>query len=86
VFKNDDVFIKKLVIEGKGVFNLIIEGIYVKKHKFKVLIDGSESKLSTFNSLDKKYVYDRILKQNQNNFSFFCKTSKKCKINRNILR
>ena len=71
MFKNNDVLIENLIIDGKKELNLIFEGTYLKRYKFKVLIDGKDAEVCSFDYLDKKHVYDRILKQNQNRFSFY---------------
>ena len=71
MFKNNDVLIENLIIDGKKELNLIFEGTYLKRYKFKVLIDGKDAEVCSLDYLDKKHVYDRILKQNQNRFSFY---------------
>ena len=71
MFKNNDVLIENLIIDGKKELNLIFEGTYIKRYKFKVLIDGKDAEVCSLDYLDKKHVYDRILKQNQNRFSFY---------------
>lgn len=71
MFKNDDVLIDKIIIDGKKELNLIFEGKYFKKYKFKVLIDGNKVDISSLDYLDIRHVYDRILNQQQNTFSYF---------------
>lgn len=79
MFRNDDVLIKSLYIDGINNPRLRIEGMYFNQFDFKVIVDGIEYKMNIFNVLDKEYVYNKILKQNENKFNYVVNLPKKSK-------
>ena len=79
MFKNNYLLIDKLYIDGIKCPKLHIEGEYLQDCNLKVLVDNQEYKLEVFNVLDKDYVYNRILKQNQDKFNYVVNIPKESK-------
>lgn len=80
---NDSVLINKIYLKGINNVSLYFEGKKLKKGNFELIIDGERIHFRTNYKLDKVYVYNRILKQNQNYFSYVAKipsSSKNIKI------
>ena len=77
MYYNDDVLISKLYIDGINNPKIRLEGVFKDLSKLKVIVDGKEYKLNIFNVLDAEYVYNRILKKNQNKFNLFANIPKK---------
>lgn len=83
MFKNSYLIVDKSYIDGINCPKLRIEGKKLKKCNFKVLIDNKQYELHVFNVLDKEYVYNRILKENQDKFNYVVnipKSSKKLEL------
>lgn len=80
MYKNDDVLIEEIYVDGINNPKLRIVGKYINKCEFKIVIDSVEYELTKFNILDKDYVYNRILKTNQHDFNYVVDIPKKSKI------
>ena len=79
MYYNDDVLINKLYIDGINNPKIRLEGLFNDLSKLKANVDGKEYKLNIFNVLDTEYVYNRILKKNQNKFNLVANIPKKSK-------
>ena len=73
MLNNDLVLIDKIYINGIKNISITFSGAKIVSGKFKLLVNGKEIFLRANDKLDKKYVYNRILKQNQNSFSYIAK-------------
>lgn len=71
--ENDFVLIDNLSIVGINNLSFVFIGKKVIDGDFEIIVDGKKIPMKTNFKLDKEYVYDRILKQNQNKFSYLSK-------------
>lgn len=67
---NDFVLINNICIKGINDLSFCFSGSKIIDGSFKLVVDEKEITLRTNYKLDKDYVYNRILKQNQNNFAY----------------
>lgn len=70
---NDSVLINKIYLKGINNVFLYFDGKKFKNGNFELIIDGEKVCFRTNYKLDKEYVYNRILKQNQDKFSYVAK-------------
>ena len=70
---NDSVLINKIYLKGINNVFLYFDGKKFKNGNFELIIDGEKVYFRTNYKLDKEYVYNRILKQNQDKFSYVAK-------------
>ena len=77
---NDSVLINKIYLKGINNVFLYFDGKKFKNGNFELIIDGEKVCFRTNYKLDKEYVYNRILKQNQDKFSYVAKIPSSSKI------
>lgn len=79
MIKNDFVFLGDIYLNGVINPKIYFTGKKLKKGEFKLIIDGEEIPFKSNHKLNKIYVYNQILKQNQNEFSYVSKIPRNSK-------
>lgn len=73
MLNNDLVLIDKIYINGIKNASIVFYGQKKINGNFKLIVNGKEISMRANDKLDKEYVYNRVLKQNQNSFSYIAK-------------
>ncbi len=79
MYETDEVLIEKVHINGIANSKLTFNGKFKIDGTLEVFTDGKKNVINNNISLDKDYVYNRILKLNQEIFSYVVKLPKKAK-------
>ena len=80
MFENENIKITDFEVSGINNIKIYFSGEKKLNSVFKVLVDEKSVILNNNNSLDKEYIYNRILNVNQNKFNYMIKLPKKSKI------